>query len=37
MLRGIIVRFQRDGGGRVTGLDFANPVVRHMAFTRLGS
>lgn len=37
MLRGIIVRFQRDANGNVTGLDFANPVVRHMAFARVGS
>ena len=35
-LRGLFVRFQRDASGRVTGLDFSNPVVRHNAFTRLG-
>jgi hypothetical protein len=32
----MIVRFQRDASGRVTGFDYGNPVVRHLAFTRLG-
>lgn len=36
MLRGMIVRFRRDAGGRIAGFDYSNPVVRHLAFTRLG-
>lgn len=31
-----IVRFRRDASGRVTGLDYTNPVLRNMALTRLG-
>lgn len=36
MLRGMIVRFRRDADGKVAGFDYGNPVVRHLAFTRLG-
>jgi CubicO group peptidase (beta-lactamase class C family) len=36
MLRMMIVRFRRDANGRVTGFDYGNPVVRSIAFTRLG-
>ncbi|MEW5929200.1 MAG: serine hydrolase [Gemmatimonadota bacterium] len=32
----MIVRFRRDAGGRVVGFDYGNPVVRRIAFTRLG-
>ena len=35
--RGMIVRFHRDSGGRVTGFDYSNPVVRNIAFTRAGN
>lgn len=30
----IIVRFQRDAAGRIIGLDFSNPVLRNIRFTR---
>jgi len=33
----MVVRFRRDGSGRVTGFDYGNPVVRSIAFTRLGA
>ena len=36
MVRMVIARFRRDASGRVTGFDFSNPVVQHIAFTRLG-
>jgi hypothetical protein len=36
MLRMMIVRFRRDAGGKVNGFDYGNPVVRNIAFTRLG-
>ena len=36
MLRMMIVRFRRDASGKVTGFDYGNPVVRNIAFTRLG-
>jgi CubicO group peptidase (beta-lactamase class C family) len=36
MVRGVIMRFQRDAAGRVTGFDYGNPVVRHIPFSRLG-
>lgn len=36
MLRGMVVRFRRDAGGNIVGFDYSNPVVRHLAFTRLG-
>jgi hypothetical protein len=36
MFRMMIVRFRRDAGGRVVGLDYGNPVVRGLPFTRLG-
>jgi hypothetical protein len=36
MLRMMIVRFRRDASGRVTGFDYGNPVVKNIAFTRLG-
>jgi hypothetical protein len=32
----MIVRFRRDGSGKVVGFDYGNPVVRSIAFTRLG-
>jgi CubicO group peptidase (beta-lactamase class C family) len=32
----MIVRFRRDAGGRVTGFDYGNPLVRSIAFTRIG-
>jgi len=32
----MIVRFRRDGSGRVEGFDYGNPVVRGIPFTRLG-
>ncbi len=32
----MIVRFQRDEAGRVTGFDYGNPVVRRLEFARLG-
>ncbi|HEX6250903.1 MAG TPA: serine hydrolase [Gemmatimonadaceae bacterium] len=31
-----IVRFRRDPSGKVVGLDYGNPVVRNIRFTRLG-
>ena len=36
MLRMMIVRFRRDASGRVAGFTYGNPVVRSIAFTRLG-
>ena len=36
MLRMMIVRFQRDANGKVTGFDYSNPVAKHFRFTRLG-
>jgi hypothetical protein len=36
MMRMMIVRFRRDASGKVTGFDYGNPVVRRIAFTRLG-
>jgi hypothetical protein len=33
----MVVRFRRDGSGKVTGFDYGNPVVRSIAFTRLGA
>ena len=32
----MVVRFRRDGSGKVVGFDYGNPVVRNIAFTRLG-
>ncbi len=32
----MIVRFHRDGSGKVVGFDYGNPVVRNIRFTRLG-
>jgi hypothetical protein len=32
----MVVRFRRDGSGRVVGFDYGNPVVRNIRFTRLG-
>lgn len=34
-LGGMILRFQRDQAGKVTGLAYSNPVVRNIAFTRV--
>ena len=36
MLRMMIVRFQRDASGKVTGFVYGNPVVNDLAFERLG-
>ena len=36
MFRMMIVRFRRDASGKVTGFDYGNPVVKNIAFTRLG-
>lgn len=36
MLRMMIVRFNRDAAGRITGFDYGNPLVRSIRFTRLG-
>ena len=36
MLRMMIVRFRRDAGGKVTGFDYGNPLVRNISLTRLG-
>jgi CubicO group peptidase (beta-lactamase class C family) len=36
MFRMMIVRFRRDASGKVTGFDYGNPLVRQIAFTRLG-
>jgi hypothetical protein len=36
MLRMMIVRFQRDASGRVTGYVYDNPLVKGIQFTRLG-
>jgi hypothetical protein len=30
------VRFRRDANGHVIGFDYGNPVVRSIAFARLG-
>jgi len=32
---GMVVRFRRDKAGNVVGLDYSNPVVRRVQFTRL--
>ncbi len=32
----MVMRFRRDGSGKVTGFDYGNPVVRNIRFTRLG-
>jgi hypothetical protein len=32
--RGMIVRFQRDKSGKVVGIDYSNPIVRRIQFTR---
>lgn len=32
---GVILRFVRDKAGKVVGLDFSNPVLRKVRFTRL--
>lgn len=34
-LRGMILRFRRDKDGKVAALDYSNPVVRNIEFTRL--
>lgn len=33
--RGMIVRFTRDDTGAVMGMDYSNPVVRNIKFTRV--
>ena len=33
----MVVRFQRDGSGKVTGFEYSNPLVRNLAFTRVGN
>jgi CubicO group peptidase (beta-lactamase class C family) len=35
-LGGMILRFRRNQAGAVVGLDYSNPVVRNIGFTRLG-
>ena len=35
-LGGVILRFRRDKAGTVVALDYSNPVVRNIKFTRLG-
>jgi hypothetical protein len=35
MLSMVMVRFHRDGAGNVTRLDYSNPAVRDLRFTRL--
>ena len=32
---GMLLRFRRDSAGRIMALDYSNPVVRNVAFTRL--
>ena len=34
-LAGVILRFRRDNAGTVVALDYSNPVVRNLTFTRL--
>jgi hypothetical protein len=34
-LAGVILRFRRDKDGKVVAIDFSNPVVRNITFTRL--
>ena len=36
MLRMVIVRFRRNASGKITGFDYSNPLVKNLAFTRLG-
>ena len=36
MQRMMIVRVRRDARGGITGLDYGNPLVRHLPFTRVG-
>lgn len=35
MLNMVMVRFHRDEAGNVVGLDYSNPAVRDLRFTRL--
>ena len=35
-LAGVILRFRRDKDGKVVAVDYSNPVVRNINFTRLG-
>jgi CubicO group peptidase (beta-lactamase class C family) len=35
-LAGVILRFRRDKAGKVVALDYSNPVVRNVTFTRQG-
>ena len=32
-----VVRFRRDGGGKVTGIDYSTPGLRNLQLTRLGA
>jgi hypothetical protein len=34
-LAGVIVRFRRDKAGQIVAIDYSNPVVRNIKFTRL--
>jgi hypothetical protein len=34
-LAGVFLRFRRDHTGKVVGLDYTNPVVRNIPFSRL--
>jgi CubicO group peptidase (beta-lactamase class C family) len=36
MMRMMIVRFRRDGAGKVTGFTYSNPVAQGLTFTRVG-
>ncbi|GAA4393197.1 hypothetical protein GCM10023186_44540 [Hymenobacter koreensis] len=36
-LAGVTLRFRRDKAGEVVGLDYSNPVVRNIRFTRLSA
>jgi hypothetical protein len=33
----VMMRFRRDRAGMVVGLDFSNPVLRKVKFTRLSN
>lgn len=35
LFAGLILRFTRDKAGKVVGLDFSNPLIRNVKFTRL--
>ena len=35
-LAGVVLRFRRDSTGKVVTVDYSNPVVRNIKFTRIG-